>query len=71
MPLASAAAALVGAVIMFWHRLVGATRGAVRRARDAFSRDGASRDGRIPVEVPDPDRPRAGKGRRGRRGRRL
>jgi len=45
MPLASAAAAVAGALLLFWHKLVGFARMAVRRVRkpthkgDAGKRD--------------------------------
>lgn len=38
MPLASAAAAIGGVVLMFWHRLVGFVKMAAGKLRDAFRR---------------------------------
>lgn len=38
MPLASAAAAIGGVVLIFWHRLVGFVKMAFGKVRDAFQR---------------------------------
>ncbi len=48
MPLASAAAAIAGALLLFWHRLVGSARMAVRRVlRTARKGDGGKRGFRV------------------------